>query len=120
MSEEKPKYKPVPPRGGSRLGCPNKKTAEFRATVTALLAGNSENVHIWLEQVANGHEGKPPDPARALDLLVKLADFAAPRMSRVEHVGDGGGPLQHITKIELVALSDDSESSDTTEVDPTV
>ena len=77
---------------------PNKVTVEFRQTVRALLEDNSENVSTWLTAVANGDiesGGKrEPDPGKALDLLAKLAEFAAPKLGRVEHVGDGGGPVR--------------------------
>lgn len=85
---------------------PNKVTVEFRETVRKLLEDNSENVGRWLTLVAEGdgtEQGKP-DPAKALDLLAKLAEFAAPKLNRTEHVGEGGGPVQTVTRIELVDL----------------
>jgi hypothetical protein len=41
----------------------------------------------------DGTDDNPPDPGKALDLVAKLAEFAAPKLGRVEHAGDGGGPL---------------------------
>lgn len=79
---------------GRPKGLPNKITVEFRETVRLLLEDNSANVGIWLEQVATGSHGKDPAPDKALDLLAKLAEFAAPKLGRVEHVGDGGGPVK--------------------------
>ena len=82
--------------GGRKPGSPNKVTQEFRATVAMLLEDNADNVARWLTLVAEGDgtdHGKP-DPAKALDLLAKLAEYAAPKLGRIEHVGDGGGPLQ--------------------------
>lgn len=76
--------------GGRVAGVPNKVNRDFRETVRRLLEDNAENVSVWLEQVANGDK---PDPGRALDLLAKLAEYAAPKLGRVEHVGDGGGPV---------------------------
>lgn len=79
---------------GRAKGVPNKVTTEFRETVRKLLDDNRENVAIWLEQVASGN-GNPDkaDPGKALDLMAKLAEFAAPKLGRVEHTGEGGGPL---------------------------
>ncbi len=34
------------------------------------------------------------DPGKALDLLAKLAEFAAPKLARTELVGAEGGPVQ--------------------------
>lgn len=73
--------------GGRVLGTPNKGTVEFRATVTALLSDNAANVAVWLREVATGHGTIKADPARALDLLAKLAEYAAPKLNRTEVVG---------------------------------
>jgi hypothetical protein len=75
--------------GGSRKGVPNRVTVEFRETVQQLLDDNRENVKLWLTTVA------ADDPARALDLLAKLAEYAAPKLGRMEHTGAGGGPVTY-------------------------
>ena len=81
--------------GGSRAGSPNRATVEFRQTVQALLDENRKNVRLWLTRVAEGDgDSVKPDPAKALDLLSKLAEFAAPKLSRAEVSGPDGGPLQ--------------------------
>ena len=69
---------------------PNKVTKEFRETVRLVLEGNSENVGRWLTLVAEGDgtENGKADPAKALDLLAKLAEFAAPKLARVEHANE--------------------------------
>lgn len=87
--------------GGSRKGIPNKATVEFRETVRKLLEDNSENIGRWLTLVAEGDgtENCKPDPAKALDLVAKLAEFAAPKLARTEHVGGDGGPVR--TAIEV-------------------
>lgn len=88
------------PGPGRPPGTPNKATVEFRQTIQALLDDNRSNVALWLKQVAEGVPGDehnkpvPPAPEKALDLLAKLAEYAAPKLARTEHVGDGGGPLQ--------------------------
>lgn len=82
------------PGPGRHKGVPNKATTAFRDTVTKLLEGNSENVAIWLEQVATGSHGKDPAPDKALDLLAKLAEYAAPKLARTEITGPDGGPMQ--------------------------
>ena len=96
--------------GGRQPGSPNKATKEFRDTVTRLLSDNAENVAIWLEQVANGipevmdadgkvaKKGVPAAPEKALDLLAKLAEYAAPKLARTEHTGEDGGALTIVVK----------------------
>ena len=90
------------PGPGRKTGIPNRATTEFRQTVQQLLDDNRANVGKWLALVAEGEKGvgadgepwrEPGDPGKALDLLTKLAEFAAPKLGRLEHVGEGGGPL---------------------------
>ncbi|MFN5802958.1 MAG: hypothetical protein ACK44V_08980, partial [Burkholderiales bacterium] len=75
---------------------PNKATREFRETINKLLEGNADNVAKWLTIVAEGDLEREikPDPGKALDLLAKLAEFAAPKLARTELVGAEGGPVQ--------------------------
>lgn len=82
------------PGPGRPKGSTNKVTREFRETIRKLLEENSENVALWLEQVAQD------DPGKALDHLAKLAEYAAPKLGRIEHVGDGGGPVQIVASKE--------------------
>jgi len=98
--------------GGRRPGTPNKTTREFRVTIQALLDANQENIGKWVAQVADGvpakfdrqgncvMPGRPADPSMALARLGALADYAAPKLSRQEQVGEGGGPLTVIIKKE--------------------
>ena len=81
---------------GRPKGIPNRATTEFRDTIKALLEDNRENVAIWLSDVANGDPkvDRKPDPYRALDMLAKLAEYAAPKLSRTEMTGVDGGPVQ--------------------------
>lgn len=85
--------------GGRKAGTPNKATAEFRQTVQALLDDNRDNVGVWLTQVAEGHGDEKADPAKALDLLAKLAEYAAPKLNRTEHTGEGGGAVNHNMRV---------------------
>jgi hypothetical protein len=101
-----PRAKGTPKTGGRQPGSVNKSTKEFRDTVSALLEKNAANVGIWLKKVAEGHGDVKPAPEKALDLLAKLAEFAAPKLARTEHTGDGGGPLQ----IQIVRFGDRSTS----------
>jgi hypothetical protein len=74
--------------GGRKPGSINKVTQEFRQTVQSLLDANQQNVAKWLTVVAKD------DPAKALDLIAKLAEYAAPKLARTEHTGEGGGAVK--------------------------
>jgi hypothetical protein len=83
-------------RNGRPKGSPNKVTKQFRDTIQQLLENNSENVELWLTQVAVGDEDNKPDPKGALDMLAKLAEFAAPKLARTEVVGDEKQPQRMV------------------------
>ena len=59
-----------------------------------MLDDNQENFAIWLSQVANGYGDKEGDPAKAIDLLVKLAEYGAPKLARTEHIGENGSAIK--------------------------
>ena len=82
--------------GGRVAGTPNKATKQFRETIQQLLDNNSENVERWLTEVAVGNEDNKPDPKGALDMLAKLAEFAAPKLARTEVVGDEQQPQRMV------------------------
>jgi hypothetical protein len=83
---------------GRPLGAQNKTTIEFRQTVNDLLTKNSENVAKWLETVAEGDAEREirADPGKALDLLAKLAEYAAPKLNRTVIAGDQDAPLKTV------------------------
>jgi hypothetical protein len=83
------------PRGKPK-GAVSKVDREFRETVRMLLEENADNVAIWLRQVAE------KDPDKALDKLVRLAEFAAPKLSRAEIGGKDGAPIS----VSLVRFSE--------------
>lgn len=89
--------------GGRQKGTPNRVTSEFRGIVQDLIDENADNVSRWLTLVADGDgESLKPDPARALDLVSKLAEYAAPKLSRTEVTGEDGGPVQSSLTISFV------------------
>ena len=50
-------------------------------------------------RVADGYDGEKADPAKALDLLAKLAEYGAPKLSRAELTGENGDAIKHSVKI---------------------
>jgi hypothetical protein len=84
---------------GRPKGVPNRATTEFRDTIRALLENNATNVEKWLKEVAEGDvtADRKPDPYKALDLMAKLAEYAAPKLARTELIGDPDAPV--VTKM---------------------
>lgn len=91
----------TPKTGGRKKGTPNKITQDFRETVRLLLEDNTENVSIWLAKVAEDN------PAKALDLLTGLAEYAAPKLARTELTGENGGPIQTKSTLDVSGLTDE-------------
>lgn len=95
--------------GGRRKGTPNKATTDVREAIASLLQRNVGNFSVWLGQVANGIQQPSesgddeatkvkwllrPDPGKALDLAMGMAEYHIPKLARTEVTGEGGGPLQ--------------------------
>ena len=91
--------------GGRRKGTPNKATRDVREAIAKLLQRNTANFGKWLQAVAEGEtetttstdeEGnettdeyyvRKPDPGRALQLALDMAEFHIPKLSRTELAG---------------------------------
>jgi hypothetical protein len=97
---------PKNPKGRPK-GSVNRTTRDVREAIASVLKGNTENFATWMSQVANGvkstyvdSRGKrkefwlvKPDPAKALDSAMSMAEYHIPKLARTEVVGDGGGPV---------------------------
>lgn len=70
--------------GGRQRGTPNKATAEARNVFAAFVETNAPKAQELFERVAKD------DPAKALELLAKLAEFTIPKLSRSTIDGDLG------------------------------
>ena len=67
---------------GSRKGVPNKTTAEIRNAFQMLVEDNLDNMKVWLSDVAQ------EDPERALEIMLKMAEYIVPKLSRTEVKAD--------------------------------
>lgn len=83
------------PGSGKVAGTPTPQIHRFRVAVAKLLESNENNFMRWLTEIAEGNEAKglKPDPKGAMDVIAKMAEYAAPKLARTEVVGEGGGPV---------------------------
>ena len=93
--------------GGRTKGVPNKATAEARAVFVALLDKKAAELEAMIDETRYGIEIEKTmsdgqvvvgrlnaDPGKAVDLVLKMAEFCIPKLGRQEHVGQDGGAIQ--------------------------
>ena len=87
-------------------GSINKSTEQVRRAVSELLTRSAPKMVEWLDMVAYGNEslGVKADPGKAVDLVLKAAEYHIPKLARTEVLGDPDKPL-FISKIELVPMN---------------
>jgi hypothetical protein len=96
--------------GGRKKGAPNKVTAEARAVFRALLDKKAAELDAMIDETRYGIEIEKTtdagtvvgrlnaDPGKAVDLILKMAEFCIPKLGRQEHVGEGGGPVEFVIR----------------------
>ena len=66
--------------GGRKKGVPNKSTKELREALTSILTVNLDEIDAKLTEVANDN------PAKYIELLLKIAEYALPKMQSAQIV----------------------------------
>ena len=74
-------------RAGRKPGTKNKATKQIREAYQKLTEDNLDNMNRWLQQVS--HE----DPAKAMELMLKLSEYIIPKLARQEITGQDGEDL---------------------------
>ena len=64
--------------GGRTIGTPNKVSKDVREAYQALIESNLENMNSWLTEVSK------ENPAKALELMIRLSDFVLPKLKQIE------------------------------------
>ena len=86
---------------GRRVGTPNRVTTDVREAFVSLMQLNAANFAGWLATVANGQRSRyrgsdrklhefyvvKPDPAKALEIMISMAEYHIPKLARTEHAG---------------------------------
>tara|TARA_R100000935_G_scaffold58377_1_gene95156 strand:- start:787 stop:1074 length:288 start_codon:yes stop_codon:yes gene_type:complete len=63
---------------GTRKGIPNKTTQEIREAFQLLIENNQDKMQLWLTETAM------EEPARALEIILKMSEYIVPKLSRTE------------------------------------
>ena len=80
---------------GRPKGSKNKKTEAIREAYQKLTENNLDNMTIWLSQIA------ADDPAKAMDMMLRLSEYIIPKLARQELVGNEGEDLFKNIKFEF-------------------
>jgi len=88
---------------GRPKGAKNKNTQQIREAYQLLTEQNLDNMNRWLQQTA--HE----DPAKAMDLMLKLSEYIIPKLARTELTGNDGEDLFKNIKFEFGPNINDKE-----------
>ena len=86
------------PRGGRRPGAgrpkgsANKVTTAQREAFLATFHRLAPDLEGWIRRAAE------ENPAKAADLVVRMAEYHVPKQNRMELAGDGGGAVQIVVQ----------------------
>lgn len=88
VNKEQPKTKrPGNNPNGRPKGSLNKATTQVREAIAEMMQKTAPKMAGWLDRVAE------EDPAKALDLALKAAEYHIPKLARTEHAGDPENPV---------------------------
>lgn len=80
---------------GRPKGSVNKTTKHIREAYQKLTEDNLERMSIWISQVAS------EDPAKAMDIMIRLSEYILPKLARTELTGNDGDDLFKNIKFEF-------------------
>lgn len=82
------------PNGRPR-GVPNKNTLKIRNAFQLLLEAKADELKALIDRI------EKDDPARALELMLKFAEYVTPKLARTEMTGADGKDLFQDIKFEF-------------------
>lgn len=73
-----------PPNAGKgrRKGVANKATSDVRAVIAVVASRNADKINGWLDRIGR------KNPAKALDLYLRMLEYHIPKLTRTEVVDD--------------------------------
>lgn len=79
-------------RAGKKPGTTNHDTTRMKQAFAMLIENNLDQMTLWLDQIA------AQDPARAMDIVIKLSERFIPKLSQQQLTdGEGGDLFKNIT-----------------------
>ena len=83
------------PKGGSRLGRPNKATQSAREAIAMFVDGNADRLAGWLDEIA------AESPEKAFRAFMDVVEYHVPKLARTEVTGKDGGNIEHSIKVSF-------------------
>jgi len=80
---------------GRPKGTLNRNTKQIREAYQKLTEDNLDNMNLWLSQIAS------EDPAKAMDVMIRLSEYIIPKLARTELTGNEGEDLFKNIKFEF-------------------
>ena len=96
---------------GRPKGSLNKNTKHIREAYQKLTENNLDNMSRWISQVAS------EDPAKAMDIMIKLSEYILPKLARTEMTGADGDDLFKNIKFEFGPDVNDTEGRDIPDIE---
>ena len=96
---------------GRPKGSKNKITEEIRAAFQMVLENKLPDLELWIQQTAQ------EDPAKAVDLLLKLSNRFLPELSRQEITGADGEELFKSLKFNFGTEQEEPEAGEDIDLD---
>ena len=90
-------------RNGRKKGSQNRATKQIREAYQKLTEDNLDNMSTWLSQIAGD------DPAKAMDLMLRLSEYIIPKLARQEVTGNNGEDLFKNVKFQFGPDVNDTE-----------
>jgi len=111
MTDDEKSVRRIEEAGVIRSPITTRKLANerLRVAICELTDANIINVQCWLDKVATD------DPAKALDMILRMLEFSVPKLSRVEaHISDAGatGNLGDLTVRDLQEMVQRARAED--------
>jgi hypothetical protein len=88
---------------GKPKGAQNKVAEEIKLAFSQLLQNNVTQLEEWISRIGER------DPAKALEIYVKISERFVPQLSRQEVTGADGKDLFQNVKFNFITADDDSD-----------